>query len=592
MKKVSFLTDYELLSKLFFRLLPFQVMLLVINTLNSIVDTLFASNFIGKTAMSALGLYAPMNHLLFAMSIVLVSGSQLMMGEALGRNQKDQVKKLFSVDVSFAIRLSVITAVLVEVAVLTNATSVLVNTQEELSAFNSYLLGQSVGIPALVLGQQLFAFLSMENQTRRTMIASLCCIVANTTMNFVFVVIFRMGTFGLGLGSSIGLWFFCMVMAVHYLSGKSELRFTLGAFNLADAKSIFVRGYPGAISRFLEMFRCVIVNALILEFVGAVGLSSFAASNSVMGLFWPIPFGMCAVLRMILGITIGEEDRKSMKDIMKIFLTRGLMLQCLVTIFIIVMAKPFTMMFYRDPSDPVFDMTVKAFLLLPLCMPLAVISLGMTGYAQAARLKKLSIVLPIVDGAVGVVACSIILIPRFEMTGLYIANILNGVLCLIVILVFCIINCGHFPKNMEEFLMIPDSFGASENERIDIEIRDMKGVLEISGRVIDFCSERGIDHRRSCFAGLALEEMAGNVVEHGFEPGKNGNYIDIRVVHKDDDVILRIRDNCRSFDPLKRTEIHKENDVTKNVGIRLAVGIAKKVNYQNLLGLNVTTIRI
>ena len=40
-------SDYRLLSRLFFRLLPYQILLIVINAVNGIVDGLFASNAIG-----------------------------------------------------------------------------------------------------------------------------------------------------------------------------------------------------------------------------------------------------------------------------------------------------------------------------------------------------------------------------------------------------------------------------------------------------------------------------------------------------------------------------------------------------------------
>ena len=59
------------LTGLFFRLLPYQVLLIVINAVNGIVDSLYASNGIseGNAAMSAIGLFGPLNHLLYAMSI-------------------------------------------------------------------------------------------------------------------------------------------------------------------------------------------------------------------------------------------------------------------------------------------------------------------------------------------------------------------------------------------------------------------------------------------------------------------------------------------------------------------------------------------
>ena len=89
-----------------------------------------------------------------------------------------------------------------------------------------------------------------------------------------------------------------------------------------------------------------------------------------------------------------------------------------------------------------------------------------------------------------------------------------------------------------------------------------------------------------------MEEMAGNIVRHGFSGDSKKHSVDIRVVLKDDDIILRIRDNCIAFNPSEYHKIMQENDDFKNIGIKLVYGIAKKVDYQNLLGMNVLTIRI
>ncbi len=71
MEKKRNSAEFRLLSGLFFRLLPYQVLLIVINAVNWIVDSLYASNAIGdgKSAMSAIGLFGPFNHFLYAASI-------------------------------------------------------------------------------------------------------------------------------------------------------------------------------------------------------------------------------------------------------------------------------------------------------------------------------------------------------------------------------------------------------------------------------------------------------------------------------------------------------------------------------------------
>ena len=592
-------SDHKLLAGVFFRLLPYQMLLIVITAINGIVDSLYASNGmgsaeLGEKAMSAIGLYSPLNHFLYAASIMLVSGSQLLYGRYLGK-EPEKIRGVFSVDLVFSACLSVLTSLILVLAAATNLTRVLVSDPAEHDLLKQYIFGQSVGIPALVLGQQLFAFLSMENRTKRTMIASLSCFLTNVAMNYVFVVLLDMKTLGLGLGSSAGLWVFFGVQAHWFLSGKSELKFSLRACCRKEAFNIVKLGYSGAISRFVEMFRCIIVNILVLKYVGSVGLSAFAASNSLLAIIWSLPFGMVAVARMLFSIYIGEEDRRSLADTMRVVFRYGVPLMCIVSALLVALAEPLTQLFYQNPADRVYELTVMGFRLLPLCMPLAVISLNFACYAQAARKKLLSVLLPVTDGFAGVVLCSLFLIPAMAptMNGLYLANILNGFICFALIFVYAWIERKRVLKDMEGLLAIPDDFGADDDQRLDITVREMPEVLDVSRRVIAFCRERGIDPTRSNYAGLALEELATNVVSHGFvKDNKKHHSADIRVVHLEDGILLRIRDDCVPFNPSDRAQMLTPDDPVKNIGIRLVFKIAKEVRYQNLLGLNVLTVWI
>ena len=388
-KAVRSSSDFHLLARLFFRLLPYQILLIVINAANGIVDGLFASNAIGPDAMSAIGLYTPMTHFLYALSIMMVGGSQLLYGSYLAE-KPDSVHSVFSVDLVVSFVVSALTSLAMILGVVTHLTDMAVSDALQISMFNRYLIGQSVGIPALVLGQQLFSFLSLENQTKRTMTAGIICFVTNAAADALLTVVFPLGTLGLGLASSISVWLFFGFQALYFISGKSHLKFSIKSCRWKDAPRIAVRGYSGALSRFVEMFRCLIVNVLIMKFVGNAGLSSFSASNSFLGVIWSIPFGMIAVQRMLMSISVGEEDRESLKDTMRVILRIGVPIMIVVAGLIIAAAVPLTRMFYRDPSDPIYDMTVMGFRMLPICMPLAVVSLSFACYAQAAHKKLMS----------------------------------------------------------------------------------------------------------------------------------------------------------------------------------------------------------
>ena len=112
--------------------------------------------------------------------------------------------------------------------------------------------------------------------------------------------------------------------------------------------------------------------------------------------------------------------------------------------------------------------------------------------------------------------------------------------------------------------------------------------IEASKKLTDFCRERGMDRRTGMLVGLCVEEIAMNIIEHGFTKDRRPHSIDVRMVVRDDKRIIRIRDNCVNFDPTKYLELHKNNeeDPTAHIGLRMVMGMVKEAEYINTLGLN------
>ena len=90
---------------------------------------------------------------------------------------------------------------------------------------------------------------------------------------------------------------------------------------------------------------------------------------------------------------------------------------------------------------------------------------------------------------------------------------------------------------------------------------------------------------------LGVEELGKNIVEWGFE-GCRKPVISIYAYYKQDAWTLRIRDNCRPFNPAKWLEGLQGDRMDGKLGIRLIMGMAQDVNYVNALKINNLVIRI
>ena len=584
--------DRQMTAKLMFRLLPVQVLIAASGTVNGIITGLFASNSLGEQAMSAVGLYNPIQMFIGALSTLLVGGAAILCGQYMGRNMQQRTQEIFSLDILAAALTGIIlTAVLTLAGLFTScrffARDVLLQ-----PGFRRYLLGQVIGILPLILGNQFAVFLSLENKTARTTFASLVCIVCNTVLNYLFLYVMKLEVFGLGLASSLSMWVFLILEAQHFFSGKSSFRLRFVRPSGNDSAVLLKTGFPGAINYGYQALRGMLVNNLLLTYAGHAGVSAFAAVNSLLGLFWAIPGGMLAVSRMLMNISIGEEDRRTLADIMRTAMYRFVPLMFAVSLCLAFLAVPMTRLFFRDVQDPVYIDTLLGFRILPFCMPLSIICMHFACYGQSSGKHVLVHLLALLDGVVCVAGFSALLMPKTGISGVYYANILNGITTTLVILCCSVIKGKKYPRSMEELMVIPASFGVPEEDRMDLSLRTLEEVSSVSEQIQDFCSRKGLDEKRSLYAGLFLEEMAGNVIEHGFSKDRRTHTVDIRTVYKDNSVILRIKDDCIPFDPQERSRLTNPEDPAENIGIRMVWQMAEEIQYRNILGLNVLTIRI
>ena len=579
-----------MIRKLMFRLLPVQIILAVVSTINMIVSSYFASNYVGTEAMSAVGLYGPLNMFFGAVALMLVGGSTILCGEYIGQNRQDKLQEVYSLDLLLSALAGLLfTAVIVFLAAF-DLTGFLTHDAAVRPLLNRYLIGQAVGIIPLMLSSQFASFLFIENKGRITQLAVLVFILVNLVLNYLFVAVMQMEALGLALASSIGTWAYLAVEAWYFVSGRSHLRFILKKPDPKDCASLIRIGLPGAMINGYQTFRGLIVNRLLEVYVGSVGISAFAAANNLLALFWAVPVGMQAVSRMLMSVAIGEEDRRSLTEVMRVAIRRYIPLMCAISAVLILLAHPLTHVFYKDPSDPVYMMTVWGFRILPLCMPLGIICMHYVSYAQATDRQRFVYVLTIFDGMISVSLFTAILIPFIGMNSVYIANVINGIVSILITIIYAAKINGRFPRTMDEYMAIPDSFGADEDEYTEISVRRVEEAVSISQHIQEFCLSKGIDDRRSYYAGLAAEEMVVNVIDHGFTKDKKDHSVDVRVVCKDDEVILRIKDDCVPFDPEERSLLAKGGDAASNIGIRTVYSIARSTDYQNLFGLNVLTL--
>ena len=100
--------------------------------------------------------------------------------------------------------------------------------------------------------------------------------------------------------------------------------------------------------------------------------------------------------------------------------------------------------------------------------------------------------------------------------------------------------------------------------------------------------ENGMNDKDAMWFSLAVEELGMNIIRWGMSKKKKES-MDIRL-HKADSWVLRIRDDCGSFDPTNWLSLHQDESAVKNIGIRMVLGGSKDVSYVSAMKTNTVII--
>lgn len=581
--------DEKITRRLFFSMVPVQILLVMCGGVDVIIDGAFASNFIGPDAMAVTGLYGPMAKTLDTINTLIFCGSQIMCGKFLGENTLKRARSIFTLDMLVMTVIGLVTSCLF---LFTPSWIAAVSTKPGnplIPGLIEYLKGLGIGVVPFLLGTQLTSFLQLEKKEKLGYIGIGAMFVSNTIGDYICIKVLGMGLYGLGLATAISNWVAFLVPALYFLSPKAVFSLDFSDLHLKDILEVSRNGAPAAGTQFMLVFRGLILNNLILKFAGSDGLAAFSAVGSFGYIYWAVPAGMSSALISLASVYTGEKDRSALEVLTRVYLRRGLPHVVAASALLSALAYPLTNMFFHDHASAVYAMTMTGFIMFPMSTPFSTIVVGIRDIWRCMEYKLGVNIIVVCDGIAAVVILSMILSRLYGMTGIWIAQVGGCALLVFLIIVLAWIHNRRLPRNSSDLCCFREDFGVDEDHRLTLSVHSMEEVINISEKVIAFCKEKGVDNITSFRAGLCVEELAGNIVKHGFSNTKN-SVVDISVVKTDDELTIRFKDNCALFNPAEIDAIFVPEDPCKNGGIRLVRKTCKQMEYHTLLGLNVLSI--
>ena len=578
----------KLINEMFRMLLPAQILSTATASLSAVINGILIGNFLSDASLVALGFVTPLVSILGALASIISGGSRVLCGRFMGQSEIKKLDYVFTGAMFCAVGLGAVLTLLAQV--FANPLAYILGARGSFIAETAiYIRGLSLGfIPSLVI-PTLMVLLQMRNESTYSLVSAVVLAAGNLLFSLANIKFFGASLIGMGFATSLAQYITVGFLVIKFITNKSLMRFDMHCFDKLIAKEMVVLGSPTALAAALYATRNIVLNTLALKVGGDVAVSALAIVMSLTAPLDSLSIGVGAVCLILSSVFVGEKDEEAMQDVFKSTIKYGWILAAGQLIVAAILGRPIASLF--GATGIVLNEAYLVFLIFSMNKPFNIITLAIVNPAQSMGKIKLINFFYLFNALILPLSYTLITLNILGPIAVYSTYATAEVLGLILIAIYARSTYGHFPKNISEILMLDKEVFLGN--KLTVSIKNMDEVINVSKTIIDFCKENGIDERRSMLAGLCLEEMAGNVVEHGFTKGKKRDYtIDLFASVQDDDLMLRIRNNTVQFDPVKAYSPFNPEDPMKNIGIRMVNKLAKEMNYQSSFGMNVLSIKL
>ena len=566
----------------------------VVTMLGIVIDGVVIGRFLGPECMAAYTLVAPITSLVTALSGLLTEGTQVLCALNLGKGNVKRARNVFSVCM---IATLVISAVLVcGVLVFTQGIASLLGAHGSSASLQplvcDYLVGLVFSFPATILLFEFNSLMRLDGDSMRVIVAVATMTVLNIAGDLLNAFLIGAGMFGMGLATTVSYLVALGIMLLHFRKPNIIFKFSFAGLRLADLKDILVAGCPSAVGNVSTMARSFTLNQIMLATAAStMAVGAFGVLTVVQGFVSCVLIGVGMTTAMIAGMILGEQDRASAERLVSVAMRTAFVIGVVLAVLVFALAGVIAPLFGSASGAEMVALAERGLRFYAFSVILYGVNNAFVNYTQGMRRTGLSALYCFLQNFLFVAIPALALQGTLDSDAVWLALPLGEAFTTIAVFALAAALKRGIPTKAKDFLFLKEPFGAPANEVLDIKISDFDAVVPACESAARFCESKGADKKTCYHVSLFIEELGTNVVEYGFAKDE-GRLLEIRIVHFEDAWVLRLRDNCRAFDPVKWIQLNESDDPTVNMGIKLVCAMAKDVTYVSTLDLNIITLRI
>lgn len=546
--------------------------------INSVIDGMLIAHFLGEQATASFGLVMPAYSLINLIPILLRSSVQTKIGEYLGRgNTKAAGHCLFILLIAGATAAAILFSMFAFggahcMSLLSAGASY---SEKTISIASGYMHLISVSVFPIIICSVLHPVMHLDGDIKRSARAVQLGTMVNISGDLINVLLLNGGMAGMAIATDLSCFAELAWLLLHYRKPGCILKPVLSDTRI-DYISLFASGLPFMIRELTAFISGILLNRLVFNLSGAVGISILCIGNTIWLFMLPAAAAISSAGNTLGSVSAGESDRRGTCLVFRMGILYSLIPGVILGATFFLLAAPFAAFCSSDNRENA-EIAVVLLRFLALSLPVTMICQAMESNLNVTGHRRCAIFLSILEGGMVLWVVSMILGSIYGVAGIWAAR-------LVAAIIIAIIGFAVSKLSYKEY---------ADDNYIEETVSTRTEVTAFSEQVRTLCRRNNMNGRQSNLAALCVEELACNTLLWGYEKGA-GEGIDLRAAFDDGHVSIRIRDSGRQFDPVQYTRqfVPSGDDPLKNFGLRIVSGLAADMRYSCIADCNIVLLKI
>ena len=284
----------------------------------AIIDGIFIGNYVGSTALAAVNLALPLLSLFFGICIMLLVGSAVIAGKALGEGNARQASNIFTKSV-IVVTIAALLATFFSRYHTESIAHFLGARGEVLPITISYI---KTIIPFLLFMSSTFAlgyFAKVDSAPNYALAGLIVAAVANITLDYLFIKVMAWGVVGAALATGLAYVFSsCFLLARLFMSSKARIRFIMPYGQWRELVRAAYNGFSEFVNEMSGALVMFAINWILMLEIGTDGVAAFTIVNYTIWLSTMVSYGISEALSSLVSVNFGARKPERIRQFVRL----------------------------------------------------------------------------------------------------------------------------------------------------------------------------------------------------------------------------------------------------------------------------------